>query len=1333
MGFRVYDYNANSVYTKSGDKASADVSVSDLINDTHSLYINLNNLSMAAKVRVNYPGAGTRKYSYACAEYSSEERPDLITGLVKSLDELDSESEWEVHNQGEDIDDRLPWLLDSVTPRSPAELGFTNVDKESIKHSLREGDRLDIGVSGYEQAAELLKYFILETNLDISICISSAGRITEASSVSSSNLVLIPAGYDELTLVNDTVPTEENVQSKRETTLQEIRREYKKAAIEHIDSLYETEDRSVWRKYRELCKVEEILKSYADAGYNKSENQDVPDLETELGRRATELIRSVVTGEDPETSNVTYSPEILKDEEDYIQDIVEGVYTKAVQRREDIEDGMADLVRDQLFSELEVFDERISDPSSRHSYLTETLDIINKKGIQGLPSDSDSTVSFRDYLGDLEKNTQLTASQKQRIRDEIKNELSDKIEDIEEQRIQKYDNRFQEHLEELLKYDTVEDIEETVLETEEVRQFVSDPPVELGDSDHIRNFDSLFREIESDDILDDKTKSKLKKKYDKALSERHDEFVDKAIQKHKELIADAIDELEESTNKNGIRILKLREAREVITTGESFVENKFDNAAKYDVFNEVRSDTERILSDEVLRLENSSVLTEEKIEDIKSTTRRLISDKRVENKQRIKEDIKGNIKAYINSGSRDNRGFVDSIFTKDALEIDEINKQVDNVRQYKSKNILSSSDVVDVENFAREKVEEKRKSLRDAEYTEIENSIERSISYLHDTCEDSTEIDLFKYILQDYFNPNNEFSYSSSPDELGGDIEQEAKSLLREINRLNKGETTLLREDEKELLEKTKQLLKEDLEEARENYTNKRLESIKTKISEIADTPEDDYNRLERGLERLESLCNFIKETSKNTRRQPESDAEGEIIDFLNDNKIRKKHRFRQKLLKYTKNLERDKRQTIREYSESSTRDILDNIRNGSSPSVINHPLEGSSIKPPTGTLRQIEYLEKMYTLMSGNDEQSHHSQLKTILDRGTSREITVDETIRRQIDRLETDTREQLKRDIENDIQELCGELASEINNEVNHLMDNGEIGERDIEIFRSYVEGDTERSPLPERIEKSYDNLVKLHRRNILSDSKFGQLRDRIKDDEEDAPRPPRNADSTTNQELRPSNALAIGAIGILIGLTVAAAAGGIFLFISGGGSSHSPVITDVSSSVLVDNGTELSISIEGQVDGAGQVRISMTDSGANETVSVTNGTFSGTLPLAGLGSYTAELIPVLNDTEGGKLIISGDTSRGLILQPIRGQEVNGSVSISALADADRYRILLLRSNMTVVPESEGQVEDGLIETRVNVSGTTQHIVLLATEDEEVIGSDITEVSVTENSDAN
>jgi hypothetical protein len=144
-------------------------------------------------------------------------------------------------------------------------------------------------------------------------------------------------------------------------------------------------------------------------------------------------------------------------------------------------------------------------------------------------------------------------------------------------------------------------------------------------------------------------------------------------------------------------------------------------------------------------------------------------------------------------------------------------------------------------------------------------------------------------------------------------------------------------------------------------------------------------------------------------------------------------------------------------------------------------------------------------------------------------------------------------------------------------------------------------------------------------------------------------------------------------------------------------------------------------------------MTDSGANETVSVTNGTFSGTLPLAGLGSYTAELTPVLNDTEGGELTISGDTSRGLILQPIRGQEVNGSVSISALADADRYRILLLHSNVTVVRESEGQVEDGLIETRVNVSGTTQHIVLLATEDEEVIGSDITEVSVTENSDAN
>ena len=333
------------------------------------------------------------------AEYVADDRSELLPGVVREIRALETDASagtWEIFDEQAS---NVVWEFDAAESRSLGDLGADLSLELVLEELLEEGTDLDLGITGYREAAVAVTHFVREIDATPTLAVSSNGRTSPLDAV---DLVLKPGTDANFDPLDD--GTKSVIASRLQDQKSRISGWYESTMREALDGLVDG-DRTVWALYAELDRLERAL---------SAERLDADDLRTEEAGRIVALVRSLRRNERPPNRRV--NPEVLD----------ASGRTELAEERQAVEENATDRSVERLEADLDAL--REFDRATEQGALRRARDALDAGGSGEF--DRGAVRTFSEHVAELEDSDALDADGKASVREEIDGLIDDRLDEI---------------------------------------------------------------------------------------------------------------------------------------------------------------------------------------------------------------------------------------------------------------------------------------------------------------------------------------------------------------------------------------------------------------------------------------------------------------------------------------------------------------------------------------------------------------------------------------------------------------------------------------------------------------------------------------------------------------------------------------------------------------------------------------------------------------------------------------------------------------------------------------------------------------------------------------
>lgn len=403
--FRVYNTLAYQLEPAVTDPDQRE-DVRQMANNNVDCYLDLSELRIVCSFEADSSHV-SRDIQRYIAEYVADDPADLLTGIVREIRGLEgpeSDGDWELIRDSSNVF----WEFDADRSRSLADLGADLGLRLVLEELVEDRVKLDLGITGYREAAIAVAHLAYKTDGSQRIAVSSNGR---TSAVESADLVFKPGADANFTPLNER--TKSAIQSGLTDRKSWIRDWFESEMRGELDALVDG-DLPHWSVHSELGRLESALSEDTEGSAS--------DLRTEEASRIAALVDALRRDEHPPSERV--DPKIL--DRSTKEELIAGIEADVTVERRAIEEEAIDRSL-----------ETLRDPLSRLRSLDRAAEIeaLNRarEALDGTfdeDHDRDPVASFADYADAIRESGLHEEAEREELFDRLREEIDDRLDTI---------------------------------------------------------------------------------------------------------------------------------------------------------------------------------------------------------------------------------------------------------------------------------------------------------------------------------------------------------------------------------------------------------------------------------------------------------------------------------------------------------------------------------------------------------------------------------------------------------------------------------------------------------------------------------------------------------------------------------------------------------------------------------------------------------------------------------------------------------------------------------------------------------------------------------------
>lgn len=544
--FRVYSTLAYQIEPTVHDPDQRE-DIRQLANNNVDCYLDLAESRIVCAFEANSSHVSRSKQRFL-AEYVADETEELLLGIpqrIEALEEDDSDGDWELIRESSNT----VWGFESAQPRSLEDLGTDFGLELALEDLVEDGAKLDLGITGYPEAAVAVTYFASEIEGNQTIGVSSNGR---TSAVRSAELVLKPGAAANFDPLNDRTASliGKRINNQKSRIWDWFESAMHGELVELVGS-----DLSHWSLYDELGGLESAL----TGGTPESTDHFI---RTEQAARIVELARALQQNEQPADERV--SPKIL--DQSTRETLIEGVLEAVRDKQQAIERHAFECTLGVLHTDLSALESL--DRPAEQSALERARSVLDVSPEEA--SDCDAPSSFTDHVVAYRESDLHRHEERERITEEIREEIDDRLDEIVANERGEFVDRFEQWLaeltdpdvttnratklrnaESLLKNDSSRDEKGWVSATDDGSDEWDDihgrddGPSSVDDSNadesSLPELESLLEDVRTNEVLPDDEQSSLSEQFLEDVWEEKSEFRENEKERYRERLSEHVD------------------------------------------------------------------------------------------------------------------------------------------------------------------------------------------------------------------------------------------------------------------------------------------------------------------------------------------------------------------------------------------------------------------------------------------------------------------------------------------------------------------------------------------------------------------------------------------------------------------------------------------------------------------------------------------------------------------------------------------------------------------------------------------------------------------------
>lgn len=1290
----------------------ADSTLAPLIKDSIQFYIDRDANRVVCYFRAKSDVGSSLRPDHFFADFHGDTSQTLLTDFHSEMEHLsgtnEPESDWEAEWQFlEDMDEfNLPWLLSKVGDRNLIDLGLNPGEQLVIKNLVEDGRQLEIGLIDYEAVAVTIEYLRAQVDSDFSLAVSKNGRVSSVGDVD----IVLSAGYDaNFTPLSEV--TTRKLRERRDSQEEDIRDWYSETAERTLDNIAK-ESEDIFEEYRTLSTIQHAIEAEAQGKLDNESAETLYDL--------------VISLETNSPTSEGYDPRILADQ---------------------TQTNLAREIRDQIATELSKLTENAFDQTK--SLLIEHIEEVRAEqrptqyaALNAICRVMDPQMSpiddvdhpiverFSHFNATLEDTDMLSEHDRQQLREEVLDELSEAILDCINAERNALKSRFEQAIDEMGNRSNKE--KNTILQ--QIRTWLEDdfsdeyPQQELPEA-----FEDVLTDLEDNPVLPREAQESLHKDFLEIIEERKKALVEEQTERHRRRLQGCIESLREDTSNLEEEYLALSAAIKLAsvgkiegtpnTSGDGVDVGRFEraiNSLENDsllsriktrrIRREIRDELETAIDDVCAEKRRQIVgIIEDQLSNIIYRTQTEGYEETLDILNALRKYAQGNEKA------------LNRMDTTIGQSTSEFAQQLDPIISGTSQSsiVLDQEACQEIRQELRERISDAKKTVRTERKAELEQAFERTLSKAMDDerLTTASRVVLLKRLLTDIG------AGSGNNDLFGTIVEREGEESLRVFKKrynniqpiletVGEGDGVLTPQDQRVLRSAFTERLQEELEQQQDALIDSLVERIGETIETEYYQPDQKStaspDALDTAISEIEEVRTVLSRPLNSQEKVHAYELDADQRDKLRllDQEHRQsvKEKLNERLGRRIETLSEQLSEQVRELYEAEIRSIDESRRS------------------PEEKLAAYSAVEKVLLGVPFDDDGNlqHDTQLRSYRDTLTSDDR---DAIKRKIsnrrDRTVSKLQEQLVKQTLNAVDAYCQQSR--------HHTQEG------LKSFASYLAGN-KFNPGENHLQKACETVNRARRlndRGILSpkelqdvvselQSEVSDRRDETKHNQrffEKARRATlgriRRSRGSPDTTTRNRTILAIGIIALIVlGALIVPSLG-----LSEMGLAGQPTSGDISQIQIENSGTEGSLRITGALSRSiSEVDVGVVGPGVttHQTIDVTDGTFALEIENGTSGSYEIALRPTGSDADWTN--VTTHVSRGASdvtitsVRPAWGDTVNRTFDIFAETNSDRYTLIVYDSSGTVVHESTDTVRSETINETVSVDADGRYVVQLS-----------------------
>jgi len=1280
----IYSTLGYQVEPDPGGKKEAKGAVRGLIDGSVEFFADSDSKTVVGYVRANSSVSGGRQYDHFFAEFKADQFDNILDEFVEELQKLESgasnpDADWEFREDKERFN--LPWLFESARGSALTDLGLSIGEQLAVEQLLEEGERLEVGVNGWESAAIAVRHLLEHTSNDVSIAVSSDGR---KPSIDSTTLVIEPEHEKNFTPLSEA--TASKMVDRRDGIKEDIKNWFQSEIKTQLDILVNSSERAAWETWAEISQISNKVRRPAS-------NIETTDLETKPGTRILELVQALKNGV---VVDQRYDPKVLSDEStqtlldwirNQVQEAVQEFQTKAYDYCEAEFDTLIESVNEQ-------------DAESAHRSFTQMRQILEGNTSRKDTDYSDEVQKFAEYYNQVLDTDLLNQTQTRKLVDSLQNRIDDLIDEYITTERDRVRERFDTAIEELRDRSY-----ETVAEQIQVATAVLEDPSsrDVNRSKAPLKFRRAVSTLEKSEILSGQEKKALRANILQELNEARSELEDEYKEEQKRQLQSSIESAQNRTN-------NLDEEFKLLCLVKRRLASHEIEAGEFTEFSRINS--------QIAKIEDDSLLSGADITSIRSETKRAvdgwIEDVREEKAASLLDTLENELSAFLRSTDeraksltqlRDLRRYCDNRISQQELPdntwINRIQSQIDTVTdtefrgiplfdRQRQQNILD-----DFKDSVKSEIEGLKTEEKNQLTSDFNETLERIVN--NDRFSARNKIVVLRYILSEL----DEKGHHESPTEArrrkltetaAPDLDKYSTDLKEVLKTVLHNESDVLtRTGHREVKEQFRDRAVEDLDTLQRDLAADVSNRIQTAIRSLSDegrtSDAADIKTITAAIDQLNQLISDLETRSHSQFRKldlPEETLEG--FDLLDP----------------------EYQQQVTEEAVDSAEEQLTSLQDKRSKQVAD--------------LFQSEIEQIETSVNSPRDKIAEYTEIRRVMNNQRNRSSnTLSDTDRLRSYRthLTDEDRERIESRIQENrrtaVQTLKESVVQDVESALTAYDETDAHTATGVNSFLEFLDGE-DFDPRWDSIQQAVDRVQQIREFSELHSRERDEILNGIRSvaedyyEDADGPEPGRGF----SVPVLGSSSLGRRSVFLVVAVVVTALAivaiwqlGA--LSQSGGGGADTLEIAELT----VDEDGDV-LSVQGRVASATEsimLRVDGSNVSVEREIDVDEGQFESRLSPGESGSYVVALRASGESANWLNFSLTptqnNSSSMVEVTDPVAGETTGATIPINATTNASSYSVTVYNRTGSVVRQTTGIVSNGSIRTPISVNSSGRYYV--------------------------